>query len=490
MENRKPLVKKLVPFVVAGALLASLGARSSGAEEKTPPPFQRLIAVTHIHSLISPHGRASLQAIASLAAKRNIDVLIPTDRFLERWEYGLPPLSGLFRMSLYRTCVLKFGPQKYLNILDKIRRDHPSLLIIPGLETPISYYWTGHPAKGNLTLHDPQRHLLVLGLSRAEDMESLPVLSHPRLGAVDWKRLILPALTAAAGLALMIRWPAGLLVVVLGLGWGINQRPFRRLPDAFSLYTRNGYDAAQILINRVNARGGLTVWAHPEAINFAKPQKFFRSVSMQTSPYPESVLETRDYTGFAYFWEGTRAVGAPGGLWDQALREYAEGRRARPPWAFAELDWSEEGRAGLTLDKAQNVLWVREKTEAAVLEAFRAGRFYAAIQEPGHEVFLETWRVQTPAAAAVSGEKIPWTPGAALVVSLRGPASPEKPHIRRVTLVRNGQIWREYEDAGGGERTFPLPAPEGSMDFYRLFLKEESFSFIASNPIFVARQKP
>jgi len=465
-------------------LLTTPGSRLYAQKDEVP--YRRVVAALHLHSNISPNGRTSLQAIASLAGKRGIDALIPADTFLQRWEYGMPPLPGLLRATHYRKCVLKFGPEPYLSLLHKLQTDFPKLTGVPGLEVAPAYRWTGHPAKGNLTLHEPQRHILVLGLENPEDIRRLPVLSNPAVGDVRWKNLLLPALLVAAGVALMFRWPAGLIVVVFGLLWGVDQRPFRRPPEAYTAFSRNGYAAAQHLIDYVNARGGLTVWAHPEASNWQQPQKLYRSVLMQTEPYPESLLETRDYTGFGYFWEGEKIVGSPGGTWDQSLLEYALGKRENPVWAFGELDWSEEGRLGTRMDSVQNVLWVKDATKEAVLDCFRRGRFYCVLQQKGHSLVMSDWTVESGKRLGLAGETVEWIPDAKLRARV-AVEEPEGSHTLYVTLVRNGKIWKQFRESKTWRAEIPLPPPAGAgrPDYYRLLVKEEGHSALAANPIFV-----
>ncbi len=461
-------------FIIPLSLLAETN------EEK------RVIAVTHIHSLISPHGSVAMPAIGSLASKKGIHVLIPTDHFLYRWEYGLPPFPGVLRRTVQRSSVYRFGPQRYLNLLSRIEKDQPGLTVIPGLEVSPAYYWEGHYLKGNLTLREPQRHLLVLGLRDEDVIKKLPVLSNPSAGTINTRRLLPSIFIIAIGLALLIRWPAALFLVLAGLLWLVNERPFRQLQtdDPFS---RNGYETAQRLIDYVQSHGGLTVWAHPEATNFKEPQKIFRSIFTQTLPYPEALLETQNYTGFALYWEGVKTVGIPGGTWDQALQQFAKGERATAPWAFAELDWSGQGNLGLQLEKCRNVLLTPDASAENVLNTFRQGRFYPTIQENKHEMTLDVWQAHAGKTTAESGQTILWQKDAALrlrVIS-QGDAQ-EGPHHMAVQIIRNGVVWKE---AGGNlvDVRIPLPSPENPRDYYRVMIKEEGHSYISSNPLFIQR---
>ncbi len=462
-----------VPFLC----LLSLSALVRGADL----PQRRIVAVLHVHTAVSARGVTEPQTLAVLAAKKNIDVLIPTDHFLNRWEWGLPPFEGLFRFSLHQRDVLRFGTARYAGLWKGLERVHPGLLILPGVEANPAYYWTGHPAKANLTVHDAWRHMLVFGLS-PEALEKLPVQSNPEAGTIVWKRLIFPAAAAALGIALMVRWPAGLLVVVLGLLWGINQRPFRRLPAAES-YDRGGYRAAQDVIDYVRGRGGLVVWAHPEVSKWIEPKKTYHGAFLATAPYPEAVLETDGATGFGYFWEGSKIVGVPGGPWDQVLRGYLDGRRKFPLWAFGEVDWNAEGREGVGLDQVQNILWVGEKTEEAALDAFRKGRFYV-LEKNGETVpAVERWEAASDSKAAVSGESLSWSAKSRLSVGISGTGRV------RLEIVRNGEPWAKKEGALPVTWTADIPEPSGRGDFYRFTARGEPGAII-SNPIFIKKAEP
>ena len=442
--------------------------------------WKRVAVSLHLHPDIGGRGVSAWPAFAALAPKKGIDVLIPTDHFSNRWEYGVPPFEGLVRFTLRRRDVVRFGTEEYASELLKMEKAVPGLIILPGVETHVAYRWTGHPARRDLTLHDSQRHLLVFGLSPS-DLETLPVQSNPAAGNFAWMRLVLPALVVAAGAALMIRWPAGLLLVVLGGFWGFNQRPFRRLPAAEG-YVRDGYQAAQDLIDYVRARGGIVVWAHPEARNYAEPQKIFRGASVQTSPYPEAVLETDGAAGFGYFWEGSRTVGAPGGTWDRALREYLDGKRRFPVWAFGELDWNEEGRVRELPDQVQNVLWVREKSRVGVMDAFKNGRFTAVEVSSGTGLALDHWEAVQGEVSVLSGGTTAWRPGARLVARISGTG------FATLTVIRNGAVWKTIEAPLPLSWEAPLPSPEGSGDFYRLTAKAP-VGQVVSNPLFVRSDK-
>lgn len=462
--------------------LTVLGAQAASQDDQ---PLPRLSVALHVHSNVSPNGTTPLHQVVALAEKSGVDVLIPTDHFLQRWEAGIPPFTGLLRTTVERSSVMRFKPETYFRMLEKLQKMHPGTLIIPGLEITPSYHWTGDLFQANLTLQDAQRHILALGVPSPEAARRLPVRSNRSMGRFQWKRLLAPGLVFLAGVIIMLKRPVGLFLAVFGLLWAANQRPWWRLSAAVEQFSSNGYEAAQGVIDAVNQWPGLTVWAHPEAENWANRMRLYRGVSMQSKSYPEAILKTRGYTGFAYIWEGEKAVGAPGGLWDQALAEYVQGRRAKAPWAFGELDWVMEGHMGVKLTTVQNVIWGADRTKESVLKKMLDGCFYIFLKLKNESIVLSRWEVAGN-KRALSGQEALWTPQSRLRFSMA--SIPAIPTPMSVQIIRNGQVWKTFEGNLPMNISMPLPAPADPSvsDFYRLTAKGPSR--IISNPIFV-RQK-
>jgi len=478
----RSLLKRLIVPVAAALLGGSPSLVRADDPSPRKPDYRRYTVAMHVHSLISPNGRVMLNAIAAQAKKDRIDVLIPTDHFLMRWEYGLSFLPGILKATVYRSCVLKFGPAHYLNLIRKIQKDVPEVLIIPGLEVAPTYDWLGHPFEGNLTLFGSQRHLLVLGLQKAEDYLRLPVRSNPHAGEFRWRHLVLPVLLVLAGLALMIRWPAGLLVVVAGSLLILNERPFRRLPEYFYNWENNGYRAAQHLIDTVDKQGGLTVWCHPEAPNWSEAVRLYRNIFTKTDPYPDCVLQTSDHTGFSYFWEGAKTIGITGGLWDRALLEHCAGRRDRPVWAFGELDWIEEKHLDVTLDSLVNVAWCTEKSTGAVMDALRSGRFYVYLSDKKTALTLARWELSAGRQTALSGETLDWTPDARLTIRIDSPRAGTPVHGE---IIKNGVSWKTFDGELPLSVVLPLKDQPDAKDYYRFVVN--GAGTLVGNPIFIRK---
>ncbi len=473
---KSKILSPLVTLLLLFPLPVLLWAGSSDED------LQQLTAVTHVHSYVSAARHPSLHAVASLAEKKDVDVLVPTDHFLKKWEYGFDPLPGILRVWSYKACVLKFGVPSYLSIIDKIQT--PDLMTMPGLEITPEYSFSGHPARGQLVVHNSQKHLLVYGLTKKEDIVSLPVMSNPHAGEWDWTKIILPFLAVVSGLALMVRWPAGLLVVVFGLFWMLNQRPFHRLPVMEESVHGTEYAFSQHLIDYVREKGGWTVWAHPASTKEEKTRKYFRSVYKQTDPYPQALLKTTGYLGFGSSLLSDDEVIGAGGVWDQVLTEYAAGQRSAPVWCFAEQDCGEEAGVGLDIYQARNVLWVKKKTKSSVSEAFQKGCFYPTMRHrQGPGLNLKKWLIVSQDQTALSGGKVIWRPGAQLKVLL------DRKKTFKITIIQNGSVWMTFQ---GWEKsvTVPLPKSRALLDYYRVLIETNNIDsnksyIIVTNPIFV-----
>ena len=83
--------------------------------------------------------------------------------------------------------MLEYGIERYLDEIAAAQSRHPKLIILPGVEVAPYYYWTGSLLGRTLTMHNAQRNLLVLGLTKPEDYRSLPVSGNPGSYTFDWR---------------------------------------------------------------------------------------------------------------------------------------------------------------------------------------------------------------------------------------------------------------------------------------------------------------
>lgn len=84
-------------------------ARAEGSDDR-----QQLLATVHVHSTAST-GELTIEALAQRAEQLGLDVLILTDNFSLRYEYGLWPLRGILKRQIRFPSVLEYGIERYLD---------------------------------------------------------------------------------------------------------------------------------------------------------------------------------------------------------------------------------------------------------------------------------------------------------------------------------------------------------------------------------------
>lgn len=495
------------------AIVLALGLLSGrpdalGAEPAASAVAQLTVAF-HVHSDIST-GSLSLDQIAGQAQRMGIDAVVFSENLALRYEYGLFPLRGIVRRTVTLPSVVEYGIGRYLTAIAEAQVRHPGVLLVPGVEVTPHYYWTGSPLDRNLTMHNSQKNLLVVGLTKPEDYEALPVPGNAAFSRYGWEMLgaLGPvALLLYAGwlwrrttyqqvrvgvtmarVAGRFRIPAGLLaacgLLLLLLGWPYDS-------PLFSFYDDQVKERPyQAVIDTAAQRGGLAVWSMPEAVDFnVHPYGPLGPVTVKTDPYPLSLLQTTGYAGFGGVYQDTRRITEPGALWDQMLLQCLDGQRAAPPFAFGEIAFHRPGEAGIELDQVLNVVAVKERTAAGLVEAMKAGRLYA-LARTGRSfgLRLETFRVETQdgSRAAVVGQPFPRgaePPAVRVAVS----ATDRGAHRVQVTIVRSGRIIARVNGVTPfHQRVVDATLPAGAAAFYRVDVRGEGE--ILSNPIFVANR--
>lgn len=441
--------------------------------------FHRISCIMHIHSDFSGNGEnKSIDAILNEAAAHGIDAVIPTDHDIMRWEYGLSPLRGLLRKTYQRPSVLSAGPSRYLDEIHRLRSTHRNMIIVPGVESAPFYYWTGNPFNGTLTMHGWNKHMLLLGMEKEKDYRNLPVVSNPyRPGTfAPWLLwpliLFIPAyLTRKRGRAIVYS------VVALCILY--NNYPFRI--SAFDPYHGDrGELPYQNVIDYVERCGGLTFWAHPEAINWEIPKQI-GPIKVITHNYMNSVTNTDRATGFGIFAEGYRDLGGPEHLWDQSLKDYCAGKRKKPLWAVGELDY---GEGSFAVQEIQNILWVKDTTPAGVMESLRSGRFAALWRQ-------KDWGLTANAFSATSGNQSTLCGGeitATAPVRLRiDVGTSDKRSIPvNITVIRDAKVIAILQSQAPTLLVYEDPARlSPGLHYYRVLVQTTYPHTIAFNPVFV-----
>lgn len=470
------------------------------ARTQVPDDRQQLLATVHVHSTAST-GEMTVEALAERAERLGLDVLILTDNFSLRYEYGLWPLRGLLKQRVNFPSVLEYGIERYLDEIAIAQSRHPRLIILPGVEVAPYYYWTGSLWGRTLTMHDAQRNLLVLGLSKPEDYRSLPASGNPGSYTFDWRGvvngapmlLVLPAVWLwrpfrRRGEPRSFRRTAACILIVLAVALVANAWPLSQ--PAFSSYDgRLGYRPYQVLIDDVNSKGGLVFWSMTEARDFHEyAAGLLGGVIVKTDAHPEALLQTTGYTGFGGLYQDGRTIIKPGELWDRLLQLPAH-EQHQIPVLIGELAFHGLSDAGKDLDRLVTGLWVKERTVGGVLEALRSGHAYAVGDGDHHvQLRLDEFQIvcQGGTKSASPGDSLDTGGARDLMVRISVTARDRGRHPVKVRVIRSGQVLAQL----AGETPFRIDWPDTTVPTEaRMIYRVEvtGSGELLSNPIYVEK---
>lgn len=407
--------------------LEFFGANSYPAEESG---YIKAECVIHVHSTISS-GYLSIEDYARIAKEKGVDSVIITDNASYRYEYGLWPFRRLLKKVVEKGSILKYGARKYLESIEKANKINEDVIIIDGTQVTPFYFWTGSIFKGNLTLNNRNKDMLVIGLGDAEGYKNLPLVGNRR--------------------------------------------------SRFDQYHGEKFtEPYQDLIDYARQRGALAFWSHPEI----EENLTISGVRLITISYPYELLATVDYAGFGIFAEGYNTIGRPLGLWDRMLTEYCHGKRKSPIWVIGELEYG--GEESKNLNDTINVLYVKKLNREEILNALKAGRFYVASKDARaiHLVLDEfILTEEITGKSAMMGETLSSESAPLVKIKL----SSEKSLGREINMkiIRNNKVIKELITTGPIDIEFKdeemLP---NDLVYYRIDAINQDLSRLISNPIF------
>jgi PHP domain-containing protein len=493
-DGQKSRLHRLVlSLIIVVSCLPGVVPRAQASDER-----QQLLATVHVHSTAST-GDMTVEALAERAEQLGLDVLILTDNFSLRYEYGLWPLPGLLKRQVRFPSVLEYGIERYLGEIAAAQSRHPKLIILPGVEVAPHYYWTGSIMERTLTMHNAQRNLLVLGLTKPEDYRSLPASGNAGSYTFDWRAAVngVPILLVVPALWLWrplrrstdrrsLRRMFACILIALAVALVVNAWPLSQ--PVFSSYDdRLGYRPYQALIDDVKTKGGLVFWSMTETRDFKEHVvEPLGTVTVKTEPHPEALLQTTGYTGFGGLYQDGRTTIKPGELWDRLLQLSTSEQRPIPV-LIGELAFHGLSDPGKDLHRLVTALWVKERTAAGVLEALQSGHSYAVGDGDHHvQLRLDEFQVvcQGGTKSASVGDRL--DPGGArdLMVRLSVTAADHGRHPAKVRVIRSGQVVAQ----SAGETPFRFDwidttAPTEKPMTYRV--EVTGSGELLSNPIFV-----
>jgi hypothetical protein len=487
------------PLVFVAVALALVAARVEAQE------WQRLPAVVHVHSRLST-GEKSIDELARIARGEGIGALFVVENYLLRVEYGLAPFRALTRVAHDEPSLMTTGLERYLEEVARARLSHPEVVVVPGVEVIPHQHWSGSPLARSMLLHNTQKNLLVFGVTDLAALRSLPASGNPYARRYGWQSVVdaLPALLVVPGFVLLavgrvrrVRigraivierrrpWLAAGIMILVGAATVVRAWPFT--VDRYPPWQDFGVAPHQALIDHVERLGGATVWSFPEAADEGRRSVAGVRVAWRTDPYPDDLMRTFKYTAFGALYAQSTRFEQAGARWDRLLAEYAAGERSRPAWGLGEAGLHAVG--GKPIGGIQTVFLVRDKTEAAVLDALRRGRLYALQRLPEGALQLADWSVGSGDATAISGETLRVATGTEIAVRIAVDAVGTGAAGVRVTLVRNGAVLDGWS-GDTGVRATHREVFDGRPIVFRIDARGRPPHRILGSPIFVLPQTP
>jgi len=432
-------------------------------------------------------GKYSIEELVLLAKQRGFNVLFINDHDRMAMEYGLPPLRSILKKSVEQNSINKQGADKYIQAIREAEKKYPDMIIIPGSETVPFYYWTGNPITGVLTAHNHEKRLLTVGMENAEDYENLPIL-HNSLSLKNARDAIpeLIFFSAAFIVALLMtfwRGPlriTGIVALILSVIFILNSSAFRGSSPFDPYHGDQKMAPYQLLIDYVNAKGGMTFWNYPETKSGVRKMG---PIQVSTLPYPAALHESRSYTGFAALYGENVTLTEPGNIWDMTLKEHCAGYRSHPPWGIATADFHGEGKGEDELGKFQTVFFVREKSKSAVLKALRNGNMYAYQGDVPQTMKLDEFSLSSTdgQARGISGDTINVRGFSKIKIAISSSGAAQ--NSVKVRLIRSGVLIGTFEE----KLPFQIEhvdqySKQGEKIYYRIDIRGPGI--IVSNPIF------
>lgn len=449
--------------------------------------------IVHVHSSLIEGQRAySLEKLVGQARDKGIKIIIFSDTFLRRLEYGFPGPLKIFKVSVERDSVVKYGIKKYLEDYKKIKEEFPNMIILEGVEVAPFYWWSGSILKKNFSLNDWNKHLLVIGFKNYADYEYLPVVCNrylfPKLK--DLPFLSIPVLLILLGIFLLKnkkrKNALGIIVIIMGVISFLNIFPFFSARNNF-IRGQGNTAFYQDLIDYANKRSGLVFWSHPETTG-SEFSLGLAKIHLYTPSYPESLILTSGYTGFGVnMLPGTNHnLILAGQEWDKVLLSYCRGRRSQPVWVVGEADYRGNG----PIDSVQDVFLLPSLKTDSVYDALRRGKLYAKYYaKDAVNISLDDFRIQdseNQEKTAHMGDEVEIEAKPRLF--LRGSFKIRPLENLNIEVICNGMIIKTFSFNNSQkfdlEFQDDLSGTKGKKFYYRINIFADGKLILITNPIF------
>ena len=432
-------------------------------------------------------GAHDLDFLVRLAKERGFRVLFVTDHDRMAMQYGLFPFRHLIGLKIEKPSINKKGVKAYLDMIKNVQDKHPDMILIPGTESAAHYYWSGSPLKKNLTAHNWEKHILIVGLEKPEDYKNLPVIHNgfsTKYTSHLLPNLLLPFFVLIIGLFLLIfkglPRKLGIILSVIGITLIININPLRSSP--YDQYQGDeGMAPYQFLIDYVHSKGGMTFWNNMETKSgVAKKGPVF----VNTPPHPEVLEQSHSYAGFSALYGANITVNEPGKEWDKTLIDFCKGSRSNTPFGISTADFHKDGWAGDPLGKYPTIFLVKKFDKESILSAMRNGRMYSYQGDYKTGEILERFEITDRASgnSGIQGEKILSKGPVTVRIAVR--SRDRSSRKIRIRLIRNGNLIKVFQDKTPFQTAFRDDYfKPGQKTYYRLDLRGRGI--LVSNPVFL-----
>ena len=433
-------------------------------------------------------GCASIKDIGNQSERLGIDAVIFGDYARNSIEFGAKPFERIFKNATEGPSVLGRGASGFISEVNDNDRQIKETILIPGVETIPFYFWSGSNYDKNLTAHNWDKHLMVIGLPTAQEYEQLP-LQNSNLSSKYTdpllKQFAILAFLFMVSVGIVYKGYARILTVplmVLLLLLTINNHPFRSSPfDAY--HGDQGMQPYQNMIDYANSNGAMVFWNHMEPISSIRKHG---TTSLATVPYPDDLLKTKNYTGFQVVGDHPIQQAEAGQQWDQVLMEYLQGQRKQPVWGYGGNNYLCEEQNGDRLGSVRTIVLVREKNRDTLLDAIRKGRMYSVRQVDDNRLSLDEFLVedQKTGQQATLGQELTSTDFPAVKIKLRSIKGGNK--TARIQVIRNGVLVKQENVSLPYELTWrDVGNDQEGRAYYRIKASVNSMDNLVSNPIFV-----
>lgn len=436
---------------------------------------KKINCVLHVHSEFSGK-KYTIGQIVELAKQNKIDCIVLNDHFLQKVEFGLWPVRQIIKRTVDLPSVVKFGIERYLYEIDCYNNMQKEVLILAGVEVTPHYFFSAQ--EDSLIVNNLHKHILVVGLDKKETYLKMPVIGNE----INIKKFNFLYLWPVFGILLSLILKSKTLFFIFFVAL-LNNFPF--LERKYSQYKDFGELPYQNLIDYINRSDNkcIIIWAHPEASNYEDKRLLKKiknlKIFTQTKPYYDSLIKTFDYDGFSIFAEGYRKIGPPEGIWDKILLEYCEGKRKKPIWCYAELDFGETDEY---MYSRKNILFVKEKTTKDILFSLKNGNFYTVWRDATDELIISDFKICNH--PVIFGNRYKFESDILNFEFKVSSLNNEKKNVK-VIIIKNGKILYKFENIITPQKIIFSDNNTEKLSYYRVWIESNYPHMLATNPIFV-----